>query len=281
MRKNAFYQVDLQVDLHVHTTVSDGSDSPEAVVALAKERGVQLLAVADHNTMDGVAVATAAGQAAGVPILPAVEIDVDCARGELHLLAYGVDAHAPALRALLEGAQRDALERNLGVLRRLEAAGYALDVDTEGRTGAQVHVATRQALLERGFAKDRKDVYVRFMLHPDYYRDGHRPSAEEVLRAVAEAGGVVSLAHPCKLKIDDAETVRRLADGGLWGIEAYYGDGGEPYIPRALAFARRYGLAPTIGSDYHGTFRSSSLGMRAPEDPKLRASLEYLSQWAR
>ena len=111
-------------------------------------------------------------------------------------------------------------------------------------------------------------------------RGGTGGGARVSLLAVADhdtvAGGVASLAHPCKLKIDDEATVRALADAGLWGLEAYYGDGGEAYIPRALELARRYGLRPTIGSDYHGAYRASALGMRAPNHPALRETLGFL-----
>jgi predicted metal-dependent phosphoesterase TrpH len=268
------------VDLHAHTTCSDGSDTPEAVVALAAARGLALLAIADHITAEGVPAARAAGAAIGMPVVPAVEFNAACARGELHLLAYGVDLKTPALTRLLARSVAISLAAHQSVLRRLQRAGYALDVDPAGLSGLGLHVATRTSLLSRGHAKDRRDAYASFLAHPDYFTPAEYPAGEEVLAAVASAGGLAALAHPCRLRVQDEPTVARLAAAGLWGIEVYYGDGGEPYIPRALELARRYRLRPTIGSDYHGVYRKPALGMRVPDDPSLWETLEILADRA-
>lgn len=265
-------------DLHTHTTCSDGSDTPEQVVEKAAALGVELMAVADHNSVEGVRVAQRAGQALGVTVLPATEIDVECERGELHLLAYGIDEDDPALRTLLARANKAGYERNLQTMENIERAGYPLRdrVNPDGLAFSQLHVAIRNALIEAGYVRDRDEAYKKFLIHPDFLAPSHKVTMEEVLPVVAAAGGVVSLAHPCKLKIDDEQTVCRLAQLGLWGIEAYYGDGGESYLPRAQALAERYGLYPTIGSDYHGIYRNPGVGMRIPSDAKLQDALALL-----
>lgn len=268
------------VDLHVHTTCSDGTDTPEAVAALAAARGVSLLAVTDHDTDAGVKPARRACERLGLALLPAVEFDAACERGELHLLAYGVDTRSAALRLALLRADAALVENNLNLLRNIQRAGYAIEVDPTGLSGPQLHVAIRSALFAAGLARDRKEVYREFMANPAFRHNAQRLTGREVLAAVAEAGGVASLAHPCKLRVDDEATVRFLAEAGLWGIEAYYGDGGQEYIPRALELARRYGLRPTIGSDYHGRHRDSALGMRVPDDPALWEALEELRAMA-
>lgn len=269
-------------DLHTHTTCSDGSDTPEQVVEKAAELGVELMALADHNSVEGVRAAQKAGQSMGVTVLPAAEIDVECERGELHLLAYGIEDGCPALRTLLERANNAGYERNLQTMANIERAGYPLRdrVNPDGLAFSQLHVAIRTALIELGYVRNRVEAYEKFLIHPDFLAPSHKVTMEEVFPVVAAAGGLVSLAHPCKLKIDDEQTVCRLAQLGLWGIEAYYGDGGEPYLPRAQVLAERYGLYPTIGSDYHGIYRNPSVGMRIPVDPKLHDALDVLYERA-
>ncbi len=269
------------VDLHAHTDRSDGTDSPVAVAELAASRGVSMLAVADHDTDAGVEAARVACRRLGIALLPAVEIDAHCARGELHLLAYGADTSTPSLRRAMERANAALFESNFGLLHSLRRAGYPIDIDPAPYNGSQLHVAIRNWLFAAGLAQDRREVYRKFMGNPELRQPGPRIDPEEILSAVADAGGVTSLAHPCKLKVDDEATVRSLAGAGLWGLEVYYGDGGEAYIPRAQELAHRYGLHPTIGSDYHGSYRDSSLGMRVPGDSALFDSLEHLGGLAR
>ena len=194
------------VDLHAHTTCSDGTDTPEAVAELAAVRGVSLLAVADHDTDAGVEPALRACARLGVALLPAVEFDVACERGELHLLAYGADFSARGMRRVIDRANEALTEHNLVMLRNIQRGGYPIEVDPAGLTGSQLHVALRNALLDTGLARDRKEAYRKFLGNPEFRRESPRLTGREVLSAVAESGGVASLAHPCKLQMDDETT---------------------------------------------------------------------------
>lgn len=280
MSTRACMNDDRWVDLHVHTTCSDGTDTPKAVAEAAAARGVTLLAIADHNTDAGIAPAREACEGLGILLLPAVEIDLECQRGELHLLVYGGDPSAMPLRRVTDRANATMIETNWRTLWNIRRAGYPVElnpqVNPDELSGSQLHVAIRNALLDAGLALNARDAYRKFLLNPAYRHAAPRLTAAEVLPAVADAGGVASLAHPCRLKMDDEATIRGLAEAGLWGLEAYYGDGGEVYVPRALELARRYGLRPTIGSDYHGGHRASVLGMRVPQDPALWEALDDL-----
>ncbi len=269
-------------DLHIHTTCTDGSDTPEQVVELAAARGVSLMALADHNSVEGIAAARAAAASHGIALVPATEIDVQCAAGELHLLAYGIDPEHPGLQALLRRNCDASHQRNRDTMANIERAGYPLRhrVDPDALPFAQLHVAIRTALIELGYVRDRHEAYDKFLAHPDFLAPSRKITAEELFPMVAAAGGRISLAHPCKLKIDDAETVAWLTGLGLWGIEVYYGDHGEAYIPRAQTLARRHGLYPTIGSDYHGIYRDPQVGMQVPPDPALLESLAILREKA-
>ena len=277
----------LLVDLHAHTTCSDGSDTPAQVLALAAAQGISLLAVADHNSIEGARQALAAaaclrasGDASVPHVVAAAEFDVDCATGSLHLLTYGLNLDAPPLRALADRAEAVMLARNEETLANLIRAGYPLrEHIPDGLNGPQLHVATRTALLAGGYAAGREEVYARFLWNPTFVPPSPRPRAEEVFEAAHAAGALVSLAHPCKLEIDDEATVAALAALGLWGMEVYYGDGGEAYAPRAQALAARHRLLPTIGSDYHGIYRAPRLGMQVPpQDSKLREALCILAE---
>lgn len=243
------------IDLHTHTTASDGQDTPAALVANASARGLSVLGVTDHDTVDGLDAVADAASAAGLTLVPGVELSTTVDRAEVHVLGYFVDREDTGLRDQLAGLARARVRRVERMIELLHSLGYPIDGDAilaqaeEGSIG-RPHVA--RALIAIGAATDVSDAFERFLKagRPGYIpRDPFSP--EDAVRLLVEHRAIPTLAHPYSSK-DIEGTLRRLVPVGLKGFETYYAE----YSPEQHAELRRYadtwGLVPTGGSDYHG-----------------------------
>jgi hypothetical protein len=243
------------VDLHLHTSYSDGSLSPRETVEEAARRGVRVIAITDHDELGGIPEARAAGGELGVTVISGVEINTDVGREDVHILGYGFPPDAPALRRTLEGLRAGRLERARKMLARLAELGRPLKLERvlaiagHGSIG-RPHVA--QALVEAGYVEDRGKAFDRLIGRncPAYVpRAPFRP--EDAIAVIHQAGGIASLAHPGKLG-DPLRFIRKLKEAGLDALEAYHSDHSAAITERVLRWAERYGLAVTGGSDSHG-----------------------------
>jgi predicted metal-dependent phosphoesterase TrpH len=246
---------DGEVDLHTHSTASDGLLAPAELVAEAARRGLRALALTDHDTVGGLEEAVAAGQRVGVEVVPGVELGTDARPHEVHLLGYFVDPASPALLAALAGQVAHRRERAARIVERLNDLGIGVTFDEvlalagSGSIG-RPHLA--RALIAHGAAADVPDAFDRYLAggRPAYVRR-QALSPEEAIALVRAAGGVPVLAHP--LTTGDPEaTVVRLVPIGLGGIEVFYGEYGAATRADLLALADRHGLIATGGSDFHG-----------------------------
>ena len=272
------------IDLHSHSTLSDGTDAPARVVALAADAGVDALALTDHDTLDHVAEATAAAGERGIRLVPGCEISCELgerAPGSMHLLVYFVDDEPGPLQDRLGGLQRGRDVRNAQILDVLRGHGIDISPDelaveagpgSVGRPSiARIlvrhgHVATIQVAFDRWLAKGRPAYVERPRLDP-----------EEAIALTHASGGVCAIAHPASLGLDGDDLdafVGELAAAGLDGLECEY----AAYTPderiRFHALAGRHGLAPTGGSDYHGDNKPGLLVGVGRGD--LRVPDEYL-----
>jgi predicted metal-dependent phosphoesterase TrpH len=248
------------VDLHLHTTASDGWYAPAEIVAVAAERGVRVIALTDHDSVGGIDEAqAAAADRGGTPeVIPGVEINTDVPQGEAHVLGYFLDHRDPTLLERLAERRAARLDRGRAIVDKLRALG--LDVSWErvqeiagAATGGAVgrpHVA--QALKEKGYVVSTQDAFDKYL-----GRDGPayvpyaRFDPEEAVRVVAAAGGIPVLAHPTTLP-DYRERLPGLVAAGLQGLECYYGSYTREDVHELVLVARRFGLVPTGGSDFHG-----------------------------
>ncbi|MHB9022808.1 MAG: PHP domain-containing protein [Armatimonadota bacterium] len=244
-----------QVDLHLHTTYSDGTLSPEALVAEAAARGVRVIAVTDHDEVGGVAPARKAAEACGVEVWSGVEINTQVGRNEVHILGYGFSVDSAVLAEGLAYLRQGRIERMERILQRLADLGYPLDVERvrqlagHGSVG-RPHIA--RALVEAGYVKSMGDAFDRLIgdRGPAYVpRMKYLP--EEAIELIHRAGGFASLAHPGKLG-DPPAMIRRLLPAGLDALEAYHSDHLPATAERMLRQARNYRLAVTGGTDSHG-----------------------------
>jgi len=250
------------IDLHSHSTVSDGTDTPAEVVALGAAAELTALALTDHDTLQHLPEARAAAADHALRLVPACEISCELdgrAPGTMHLLVYFVDESAGPLQDRLGELQAGRGGRNEKIVECLRANGMDVTLDEvlahagEGSVG-RPHVA--RVLLEKGYVESIQEAFDRWLAkgRPAYF-ERVRLSPEESIELAHASGGVTVLAHPSSLDLDDArleEFVDGLTAAGLDGLECEYGR----YTPDERAayreLADRHGLAVTGGSDYHG-----------------------------
>ncbi len=248
------------IDLHLHSTYSDGTCSPSELVELAVAEGLSAVALTDHDTMDGVPEFSAAAQGR-IRTIAGVELSADDDRGSVHILAYFLEASAvfePTLRA----QRMDREARNLEILRRLEEYGLPLTYEevracAAGGVVARPHIA--DALVRRGLVGTAEEAFDRWIGNgKPAYVARRALTPEACVRSVREAGGISVLAHPATLNgalPEQRRRVRELAEAGLDGLEVFYPTHTRVHVRRYRAWARELGLAPAGGTDFHGDRR--------------------------
>jgi predicted metal-dependent phosphoesterase TrpH len=243
-------------DFHLHSSHSDGILSPEALVAKAAANGVETMALTDHDTTAGVEAATTAGEAAGVRVIPGVELSADLPNGgDAHILGYFASVNDPALQDQLTRYRDGRMQRGRTMLTKLEALGMPLswerllEIAGEAAVG-RPHVA--QAMVERQYVASVREAFDRF-LHTGGPADASREKLlpAEALSLIARSGGVAVLAHPSFLP-DPQAAVAELAPLGLDGLEVFYKNYDATEVSRFAALAKQHELLPLGGSDYHG-----------------------------
>ena len=277
----------MYADLHTHTTASDGTFTPAEVVRAAKERGVTLLAVTDHDTVAGLAEAQRAAAEAGIAFVPGVELSAEGPPGKCHLLGLGIEPEHAGLRETLARLSEDRRTRNARMAERLQALGVPVTLDEVTRVappGANVgrpHFA--QTLVARKIVPTVAAAFERFLgdQAPAYIPKAVLPP-REAIALIHAAGGRAFIAHPGLLRLAEQETHHTrfvaLQAMGLDGIEAYYSKHTPAQTEQFLRLAQRLGLLVTGGSDFHGASKPDVAlaivadGQRLPLD-KLPATL--------
>jgi predicted metal-dependent phosphoesterase TrpH len=267
------------VDLHVHTSMSDGTWTPAEAVQEAARRGVRYLAITDHDVTDGVGAAMETAAGLGVEIIPGVEINTDYLDGEVHILGYLMDLTDPGLQSALAQLRNAREDRNRKILARLAELGCPIDPARvaafagEGSVG-RPHIAA--ALTEAGAAESVPHAFRRWIGRGQpAFVERHRMTPQEAIAIILAAGGVPVLAHPAG--IPDAQVIPTLVGCGLRGVEAYYKDQAQAVTQHYLAIAAQLGLLVTGGTDAHGMPAERGVAIGAtpvPETviPSLRAA---------
>ena len=245
------------IDLHLHTTASDGHDSPTRLVERVRAAGLRVVAVTDHDTLAGVEEAAHGAERCGLELIPGVEITAVWRALDVHVLGYFATMSPPGLSAFLEAQRRDRVARIVTMAERLEACGIPIDLAPIVRRAAE-HPGTSvgrplvaRALVRAGHVATTREAFDRWIAvgRPAFVpRQGVHPN--EVVRLIASAGGVASFAHPGLLGHD--ELVPDLVASGLGAIEAFHSEHDRATSARYVRLAREHGLAVTGGSDYHG-----------------------------
>ncbi len=267
------------IDLHVHSTASDGTFTPTEIAALG--RGFRLLALTDHDNVDGAEEFLAASAGDGVR-LAGVELSVDPGEGysQFHMLGLGIDPSDAGLGAFLDRIRAGRDARNLRMVAKLNAAGVPITIEdvrkfAPRRIVARPHFA--DAIVEKGFAADRAEAFAKWVAKgAPGYEPRYRPAPAEAIAAIHGAGGVAVMAHP-KFWTDDPKRLRRglkpLKDAGLDGLEAVYGANTPTETVDHLRAAAELGLIATAGSDFHGARKPNPLGMGVADEERFVAPL--------
>jgi 3',5'-nucleoside bisphosphate phosphatase len=249
------------IDLHTHTVFSDGTFTPEELVALARDRGVTTLAVTDHDSTEGLDRAFSAADGTGVDIVPGVEFSTVREAHGIHVLAYWPDLQDRAFQAELERLREDRFRRGERMVTTLRELGYPVTFErvreiAKGKNIVRPHVA--QALVEAGVVPTIEEAFTPELIGEGgrAYSEKHALDPVDALRLIKGAGGVVVVAHPGlfreKLGAPD-DVIEELAGAGLDGIEAAHPDHSPEAEARYRKLARRLDLVATGSSDCHGT----------------------------
>jgi len=271
------------IDLHTHSTHSDGTLTPAELVAAAAAAELSAVALTDHDTISGVPELLAAGRGSAVRTIGGVEISAEFAAGGMHLLGYGFRIGDPGLEDLLRQMRAGRTARNQEILARLAARGMPLEwADVAALAGGEVvgrpHVA--QAMVAHGYVRDSDEAFAHWLARGrPAYAPRFRPMPEEAVKIIAAAGGAPVLAHPVSLNVNKSELVswvRRLREVGLRGIEAHHPEHAPSARTAFAKLAADHGLVATGGSDFHGARKPAiRLGrgfgdLRVPEDALSR-----------
>lgn len=248
-----------RIDLHLHTTHSDGSQSPAEVVRLAHEAGVSALAITDHDITTGLPEAIAAGQELGIEIIPGIEISSRHGESELHVLGYFLKWQDAQLNARLMTLRESRHRRNPKIIELLQAAGIDITYD-EVRAVAgsdsvgRPHIA--RVLMDKKVVTTAKEAFDRFLAEGKAaYVPRDLPAPVDAIRWIKDAGGLAVLAHPTWVKTTEGtltDLARQLKEQGLDGVEVHYSTHTPRQTRTYLSLAKQLGLLVTGGSDFHG-----------------------------
>jgi predicted metal-dependent phosphoesterase TrpH len=242
-----------RVDLHIHTTASDGVLSPAQVVRVAIDKGLEAIAITDHDTTDGVDQAVAAASGERLEVIPAIELSAEEGRREVHILGYYIDHRDQTLQERLTVLRRARRERAWKMVKKLEATGTPVSwervLEIAGDTSAfgRPHIA--KALLERGYVRSVNEAFDRYIgLRGPAYVRRYKLTPAEAVKMITDAKGLPVLAHPR----GQEDVVPKLSALGLVGLEAYYPSYSDEERELLARLAAKHDLIATGGSDFHG-----------------------------
>ncbi len=244
------------VDLHLHSTASDGKYQPAALIAKAAELGLKVISLTDHDSIEGIVPAIQASKTyPNLTFIPGVEISTDLPDGEAHILGYFIDYTNSEFQKELAKFRDSRSGRGRRMVEKLGGLGIKIDwarvqeIAGDGAIG-RPHVA--QAMLEKGYIKTFEEAFDKYIGHNGpAYVEREKMTPEEAVALILRAKGIPVLAHPFTVKDPDA-MVKSLKKVGLIGIEAYYKDNAPAVTQATVKLARKHGLIATGGTDYHG-----------------------------
>jgi len=243
-----------RADLHIHSTASDGAQSPAEIVREAAAAGLGAISIVDHDTVDGLSEAEESAEHASVHCVPGVEINTDFGKTEIHIIGYYIDADNRALREGLQRLRERRLERAAKIVSRLQELGVpvklerVLEIAGRGSVG-RPHIA--HAICETGRTDGMNSAFGKYLVRgAPAFVPRARMAPPEAIGLIVGAGGVACLAHPGKIGSD--LIVSQLLKAGLQAMEIYHTDHSTDVCRRYSRLAREYGLIETGGSDSHG-----------------------------
>ena len=250
------------IDLHVHSTASDGSYAPSELVKLACEKGLYAFALTDHDTVAGIASAITASRLNPVRVIPGIELSSSIEGTQIHILGYHIDYNNPRFLEALKVISQFREERNIKICSQLRS--YDIDIDYEEfRTSVGCRMITRDHfaayLVASGYAEDLRDAYSKYLaVGKPCYVPMRRLGTRDAVRLITAAGGVAVVAHPVQYRLSDDEYRQLfilLRSYGVRGIEAIYSDNTMQDEQKFRHMAEELGMFITGGSDFHGLLK--------------------------
>lgn len=272
------------IDLHCHSTASDGTLSPREVIRLGKEIGLSAMSLTDHDTVGGIAEAAGEAKQLGLDFIPGIEISAKFPEpGTLHILGYGIDPNNDQLATLTKELRGGRDDRNERIIRKLQSLGIDITLDevlaqAQGTVG-RPHIA--QVLVHKGVVSHIQQAFKKYLGQGGLaYEDKERFTPRQAIEMIHDSGGVAVCAHPTQLRLDNLARLERvlkdLVDLGLDGVEVIHSDHRPLEVKFLDAFASKYRLLKTGGSDFHGSMKSKvRLGL-ARQRPIPRAYFDAL-----
>jgi len=264
------------VDLHTHSTESDGTLTPEQLVEHATNEGVTALALTDHDTCAGIAAATGAGDELGVQVIPGIEIEVDYSPGTFHLLGLGIYRWRNVLEPALKELAEHRVARNLLMVQKIQDAGIPADYKAimdiaGGSIVGRPHFA--QFLMRQGVVNSVQEAFNRYLAEgKPFYAARERLSLARSVRLIHEAGGKAVIAHPNSLHLSATKLQEKLVEWketGVDGVEAFHSNATYSECKRYEAMANELNLLITAGSDFHGPHRIDRRLGRTVDNKKI------------
>lgn len=259
------------VDLHVHSTVSDGTEKPSDLLKKAKNISLELFSITDHDNISGSKLIYNGKRDDSICFITGVEISAEF-KNTLHILGYNFDIENKALNETLGNLQEYRLKRNERMIKNMNDSGFKTSMEellniSGGEQLGRPHFA--RLMLEKGFVKSYQEAFDKYLKKgAPFYMDKKRLSPEDSIKLIKNAGGISVLAHPYQTKLEGEnleKLIKKLKSQGLDGIEVFYSLHSEKMTEEYLSYAKKYDLAATSGSDFHGENKKNiKLGMNTP-----------------
>ena len=248
-----------KVDLHMHTTHSDGTFPPRELIRYAKNKGLTCISVTDHDTLSSYEESLDEAKKLGIELIPGIEISAQFEPGTLHILGFFLDPNQLQLQSTLADIQKARKERNPQIIKRLNGLGISITLqEVEAESGGKQIGRPRFArvLLKKGIVKNMQEAFEKYLAKgKSAYIDKRRLNSRESIECIRKAGGIAVIAHPKQMRLDEEqlnEEFARLVDEGLGGIEAYNSCQNRQEAELYKKLAKRFNLFVTGGSDFHG-----------------------------
>ncbi len=247
------------IDLHAHTTASDGTLSPNDLVILAKEHGIEAIAVTDHDTVEGISEAIATGEREGIEVITGLELSVEHNPGSMHILGLLIDHENDRLNESLREIQASRSTRNPKIIEKLNEFGLNLSIEEVEKIsgGGQLgrpHIAA--ALIKKGYVRTVQEAFDKYLKKgASAYFERRRLTREETVNMIHGAGGLVIIAHPGTLGVNGQQLdslLQELKDVGFDGIEVFYNNHSQVEEDRLMQAADKLGFLISGGTDFHG-----------------------------
>ncbi|MEZ4357468.1 MAG: PHP domain-containing protein [Eubacteriales bacterium] len=267
-------------DLHIHTSMSDGTMAPREVVNYANKKGVGTLAITDHDCISGVADAKDEGEKCGIRVIPGIELSIETSR-EIHILGYNIDFKNDELNNSLLNLQQSREGRVKKIVDKLKLKGINISLDdiygySMGKSVGRLHIA--KVLKDKGYADSIDDAFNKYLkVGALAYVPRQRLTSKQAIDMIKSSGGFACLAHPLLFGSGIRRLVKNLTEMGITAIEAYYPSHNKQMTEFYVSLAKKSGLFVTCGSDFHGVNRVGfDIGSTYKEDNYLLKSLDEL-----